>query len=136
MNSKTQHSTSIQGTDLPSLAEQIVHVCFYLALILSLLSGVFAWHIEVLEYVWERNAAEEGTKLLAKAVRSGSKFWIISFLIPSVFFTCIGLEVLVWSVGMIVVGALVTFGMCYGGWQVYRILLRARDARVTFKSPS
>ena len=84
-------------------------------------------HIETLELLWGENVAEEKTKPLAKAVRSGSMFWIISFLTPSVFFTCVGLEVLIWSVSTVAVGASVTVGMAYGVWQIYRALLRIKD---------
>jgi hypothetical protein len=108
-----------------SATEQVILVCFYLAMLLSLCAGAFAWlmHSDVLNFVWGLMGAQNvDTSHLPDAQKNGSLFWVVSFILPSTILTCVGLGVLVWSQSAISVGVAMTLGMLYCMWRLYKVL--------------
>ena len=59
-----------------------------------------------------------------EAISSGSLFWLISFITPSLALTCIGLEVFIWATcgSTPAIGTIVSAGILYSFWKVYRAI--------------
>ena len=108
-----------EGTD-PTPAQQVVYICFYLAMVLSLVCSAFAWlmHGSTLKFLKVEADAEN------PAISTGSMFWLISFITPSLILTCIGLEVFIWTTfySTPAIGAVVSVGILYSFWQVCRTI--------------
>ena len=138
MNSTSLSIASSGNNDATSVAEQVIFVCFYLAMLLSLCAGAFAWlmHSDTLENIWEMMGMKPSTMHLSNAVKTGSMFWLVSFIIPSTFLTCIGLEVLVWNESTYAVSGFLSGGMVYCLWRLWRVLSNISSAPSTISRSS
>ena len=112
------------------VSEQVIYACFYVAMLLSLFAGAFAWimHADTLSLVWGAERVPDLTHHIPAATKSGSMYWTVSYILPAMFLTFVGLEVLVWSASTIAVGVFVTLGSLYGLYQLYRAILRVSRA--------
>jgi hypothetical protein len=80
-------------------------------------------HDDVLKFVWTA-LGETGvdTSHLSEAERTGSLFWVISFILPSTVLTCVGLLVLVWSQSPRSVAVSMSVGTVYCIWRLFVVL--------------
>ena len=76
-------------------------------------------HGDVLEFLLEKNQKINQPP----AIANGSLFWIVSFVIPAVFFTLVGINILGWANHGIPVGTSLSIGTLYCLCQLYRALL-------------
>ena len=121
-NSTPQIAKLMQtGNTDPTPAQQVVYICFYLAMVLSLVCSAFAWlmHGGTRKFLGIKDDTTNPA-----AISSGSLFWLISFITPSLALTCIGLEVFIWATcnSTPAIGAIVSAGILYSFWQVCRTI--------------
>lgn len=92
-------------------------------MLLSLVPGAFAWlmHSDMLDLIWARLAVVPVHNLPA-AMKSGSLFWIVSFICPAVLLMAVGVEVLVWNESTYAVAISFSVGVIYCIYQLYRVL--------------